>query len=80
MDTSIESTRPTRISVHADKLRKLWSTSSFDVGNGPHTGRNFYNLPTLTEEICPFTWEGSRLPTIKSAIRFAIATGRPEAT
>jgi hypothetical protein len=62
----LESTRPTQISVRADKLRRLWSTSSFDVGSGPHTGRRCYNVPTLTEEICPFTWEGSPLPTIKS--------------
>ncbi|KAJ5557911.1 hypothetical protein N7513_003497 [Penicillium frequentans] len=44
-----------RLSVRADKPRKLWSTSSFDVGSGPDTGRICYNVTTPTEGTYPST-------------------------
>jgi hypothetical protein len=40
-------------SVRVDNRERPWSTSYFDVKNGRRTGRNYYNVPTPTEEIYP---------------------------
>jgi hypothetical protein len=69
MDISFGSMPSRPINAHVDKQEKLWTTFSFDVGNGPHTGQKCCNVPTLTEVTCPSSWEGNHPPMIKSGSR-----------
>lgn len=69
MDISFGSMPPRQINAHVDKQEKLWTTFSFDVGSGLHTGQKCCNVPTLTEVTCPSSWEGSHPPMIKSGSR-----------
>jgi hypothetical protein len=45
IDISIGSTSQRQINVNVDKQKKPWSTSSFDVGSGLHTGRKHVWAP-----------------------------------
>jgi hypothetical protein len=81
---------PRQINVHVEKQERPWSTSSFDVGRGMHTGRKCCNVPTLIEAIYLSSWAENRplmvknwtpnLEAVRTSIRFAIATGRLDAT
>jgi hypothetical protein len=81
---------PRQISAHVDKQERPWTTFCFDVGSGPRTGRKCCNVPIPTEENLSF-FLGGKLPSddqkwtpnleaVRASIRFAIATGRLEAT
>jgi hypothetical protein len=69
MAISIESTSRRRISVHVAKQEKPWSTSSFDVGSGPHTGRKCYDVPIPTEATYPSSWAENRPPMARTGRR-----------
>jgi hypothetical protein len=90
MDISFESIPLRQINVHVDKQERPWTTSSFDVGSGMHTGRKCCNVPTLIEAIYLSSWVGKspsddqnwmpNFEAVRASIRFAIVTGRLEAT